>query len=568
MFPEGEWPSTTRRAFLRGCLVATGSLAIAACGGGSAGGGATRTGGGPARAGNSHLAPPDLPWNDPNIPPAYLKLPAPFRATSGSPGSGGPLSEVTWFSDEFSPPPPPLPGNRYWAELNTRLGVKITPIWGPADQASYEQKFAAILASGDLPDLVLFTGTTGTAAQAQALQQGAFTDLTHHLTGSALNDYPNLALIAPKIWQNSRINGKIYGVPRGRTIPGGTLLLRWDWAQKVGVPISQLTTSAAFQEAMVGISGKDPDGNGRADTWGIPDIRYTYAFFAEMFGAPNGWRLSKDGSLTRDIETAEYKQAITYARDLFQKGAFHPDAPTQTLAAHYSLFEGGRVGVYMDALYASGQTRSFLAQLGLKDAIRHLLPPAGPGRKPVTFNAVGYNGTVMIPSKVGKDDAKVRQLLRVLDYFASPFGSEEYIFLQYGIEGVHYTRAANGNPAKNAQGTTDIGDLFRLLTPPNVTYAAASQSFSDADQEAWTRLLDQAYHDHYKIGIDDPTIGYFSPTALKQAPALNQNVQDALVGLIAGRTQMSAYDDMVRAWRSQGGDQIRKELQTAIRQHK
>src|SRR2546430_11948722 len=106
MSHEDEWPSTTRRTFLRGCLAATGALAVAACGGGPAsGGGASRSGGGPARAGSSHLAPPDLPWSDPNIPPAYLKLPAPFQATGGSPRSGGPPTEVNWVPAGISPAP-------------------------------------------------------------------------------------------------------------------------------------------------------------------------------------------------------------------------------------------------------------------------------------------------------------------------------------------------------------------------------------------------------------------------------------------------------------------------------
>lgn len=538
----------TRRDFLQGCVV--GSAALPA---------------------NSHLAPPDLPWTDHNIPPAYLRLPTLFRATSGTPGAGGPLTEVTWFSDLFSAPPPPVPGNQYWAELNRRMGVTITPVWAASDPSSFQQKFAALLASGDLPDLVLFGGTVGTttaAAQVQAVQQGAFTDLTPYLSGSALNDYPNLALIAPKIWQNARINGRTYGVPRGRTVPGTSLLLRFDWAQKVGVPIEQITSSDAFREVMVDIGTKDPDGDGKPDTWGIPDIEFTYAYFAEMFGAPNGWRLNKDGSLTKDIETAEYRDAISFAQNLYKQGGFHPDAATQTQQAHYALFEGSKVGAYLDALYASGQTRPYLAQLGFKDAIRHLLPPSGTGRKAVTFNAAGYNGMVMIPSKVGKDSGKVKQLLRILNYFASPFGSEEYIFLNYGIEGVHFTRSASGNPSRNAQGTTDIGDLFRMLTPPNVNYTAGSQYFSDAEQEAWTRLVDQAYHDHFKIGIDDPTVGFVSASSLRRGPALNQLIVDNVKALISGRTSMSQYGQFVQTWKSQGGDQVRRELQDAMHQHK
>jgi putative aldouronate transport system substrate-binding protein len=557
----------TRRDFLQGCLVGSGALLVAACGGNSSTGSAAPGAASVALPANSHLAPPDLPWTDHNIPPAYLKLPAQFRATSGTPGAGGPLSEVTWFTDLFSAPPPAAPGNQYWAELNRRLGVTVSPVWAASDSASFQQKFAAVLASGDLPNLVLFSGTVGTttaAAQVQAVEQGAFTDLTPYLTGSALNEYPNLALIAPKIWQNARINGRTYGVPRGRTIPGTSLLLRFDWAQKVGIPIEQITSSDAFRQAMVAFGTKDPDGDGKPDTWGIPDIEFTYAYFAEMFGAPNGWRLNKDGTLTKDIETAEYRNAIAFAQNLYKQGGFHPDAAIQTQQNHYALFEGSKVGVYLDALYASGQTRPYLAQLGYKDAIRHLLPPSGPGTRAVTFNAAGYNGMVMIPSKLGKDAKTVRQLLRILDYFASPFGSEEYTFLNYGIEGVHFTRSASGNPSRNALGTTDIGDLFRMLTPPNINYTAGSQYFSDAEQEAWTRLVDQAYHDHFKIGVDDPTVGFVSPTSLRRGPTLNQLIVDNVKALVAGRTSMSQYSQFVQTWKSQGGDQVRRELQDAI----
>ena len=170
----------TRRTFLRGVLAGS-ALLLSSCqsartpaptSGSSTG--RARSGPTPAPAANPKLPPPDLPWTDHNVPPTYFKFPPAYQATSGVPGAGGPLTEVTWFSNQFSTPVAPLDSNACWQELNKRLGVTITPIWGPADAASFEQKFATLVAGGDLPHVVLLSGLTGTPAQAQALQQGAF----------------------------------------------------------------------------------------------------------------------------------------------------------------------------------------------------------------------------------------------------------------------------------------------------------------------------------------------------------------------------------------------------------
>ena len=54
------------------------------------------------------------------------------------------------------------------------------------------------------------------------------------------------------------------------------------------------------------------------------------------------------------------------------------------------------------------------------------------------ISAQASTGIAAIPAKVGKDKERVKELLRVIDYLAAPFGCEEWVFLNYGHEGVHH----------------------------------------------------------------------------------------------------------------------------------
>lgn len=565
---DNRW-AIPRRSFLHAGVMGAGAALLAACGGG--GGTSGGTGGvasGPRTAANSHMAPPDLPWTNKNLPPSYFKLPTPFTSVSQVPGQGGPLRSLTWLTDIYSPPPPDVSGNKYWTELNKRIGTSLEPVWTVSDTQSTDQKFATLLASGDLPDVVLFRGSTGTPSQAQALQQGVFTDLTHHLSGSAISQYPNLAQIAPRIWQNSRINGRFWGVPRPRVLAGSVLVTRKDWAQKVDMPLDQIKSADDFTKLMVAFAKKDPDGNGRPDTYGMTDIRYGYAFLMGMFHVPNQWRRDKHGNLTKEIETQEFRAMISYARSLVQKGGFYPDAASVTTAQHYSLFESMKTGAYWETPYAINNTRDpYLASLGVRDGVGVLMPPGEKGGKGVSWNSIGFNGIIMIPSKTGKDEKKVRQILRTLDYFAAPFGSEEWRFLQFGVEGVDHTVSPDGSLVQTTTGKTEIGDLNHGQTPPIITYYKPTQYFSQSQQEPFVRETAQVYDQDFAIGIDDPTVGLYSQTGARKGPGLSENALNDVIAIIAGNQPMSKLDEVISNWKSGGGDQWRRELQQAMQKH-
>jgi putative aldouronate transport system substrate-binding protein len=66
------------------------------------------------------------------------------------------------------------------------------------------------------------------------------------------------------------------------------------------------------------------------------------------------------------------------------------------------------------------------------------------------------------------------------------------------------------------------------------------------------------------VGLDDPTNGFESTTDNQKGPQITQAFTDRINDIIAGRAPMSSYGDAVSAWRSAGGDQIRKEFQQAM----
>jgi putative aldouronate transport system substrate-binding protein len=80
----------------------------------------------------------------------------------------------------------------------------------------------------------------------------------------------------------------------------------------------------------------------------------------------------------------------------------------------------------------------------------------------------------------------------------------------------------------------------------------------------YAKLEYDAEHVLIPAGIEDPTWGYFSPALSAQGPSTGQLVLDTLTDILVGRSDMSAYDQMVKDWQRRGGNQMRSELQAAI----
>jgi putative aldouronate transport system substrate-binding protein len=494
-----------------------------------------------------------------DVPDAYLKLPPSYKSVAALPGKGG---KVTAAFISYSAPVPPRDQNQYWQEFEKRIGVTYEPNLIAAD--SYREKMAALVAGGDLPDLTVVEQLNAPDLL-KAVNQGAFTDLTPYLDGDALKAFPNLAKIPDYGWKNVKIKKKIYGVPIVRFIPDRAMIFRGDWLDKFG---GQKPKNAdEFLALMTRFTKEDPAGHGKSDSFGVGGwagggggLWYSHPFFLNMFRAPHTWQQNPDGSLTNVVETPAYKQAIEYIKRLNDAGVFHPDAGSMSIQQAKDGFFAGQFGGYVDGWTAVTQHRDnqhFRKLDPNNPAAIILVPPGFDGGKPAVERSQGFFGMSCIPTTVGKDAERVKELLRIVDYGTAPFGSEEYVFLRWGLQGVHH-ELQNGAPILNDKGRLEIGALTSGIGRRNDIFY-----YPDTPEDA--RVMQQWNKDQLEFGVENPVYGLFSPTAIAKGSELQTLTTDRIAGMIAGREPFSSFDAFVKDWRSRGGDQVRKEYEQELK---
>jgi putative aldouronate transport system substrate-binding protein len=492
------------------------------------------------------------PSGTPGVPDAYTKMPAPFASTDGVPGSGGKVTAMVMI---YGAPPPSKEENQYWQGLDERLGVSWEPILVP--NSSYGEKATAIIASGDMPDMFYLNYNQTLSPLAKFTQQGAFLDLTPYVTGDALQEYPNLASFPDFMWEATKLDGKIYGVPCPSGRAGQVPAFRTDWGKKFlgGKP----TTSQELHDFLVAVSKDDPDGNGSADTWGMGryETYWDMSLIYPMFRVPNSWRVNDDGSFVKDVETDEFRMAVEFLATQFKDGAFHPDSAAMQYEQALQLFTSGRVSLHADggSIHGKGGFLETVRQYQPEATMEKLIPFGHDGGDGVTNNLPGIFGFTAIPSTV-TDEERIRELLRIFNWLSAPFGSEEWLYKSYGTEGTHFDYNENGFPVAN--------DLYAQENGGLTAYIGGNLLVNvNAEQPELGPLGTDEGNAIIALGIDNPAANLFSPEQIDKGPTLSQIVGDGLTDIITGRSDMSKWDQIVNDWRSRGGDAVRGEYEAA-----
>jgi ABC-type glycerol-3-phosphate transport system substrate-binding protein len=538
-------PRTSRRRVLTG--MGLGSLALAAgpmltaCGSGSEQkvSKATDAELPTFKALDNDAVKPDMPESEDGVPAAFFNYPEPFASVDEAPLDGDTFTALGFL---YGAAPNPRGKNSAWQAVEEGLGGKID-ITAVGD-ADYATKVNTTLSGSKLPDLMVNDGAA--FPDVEPFLEESCVDLTEYLGGDKIADYPNLQAIPQIFWEDCVSNGKLYYLPIPRNITGGVGVVNTGLLkERVGVEsTAEFRDIDDFEAAMKELTDKG------SDRWALGSSKFGLSMFRGMFNVPNGWRLDGD-TLTKDTETDEYVEMLKFVRKLVDAGYFIPGSDGWEKSQMQDAFLAGKSAMIYDGLPAILKSSGYASTLpqSNKDWSAAAMLPFGDGKA----YADNINVARTMITKGDDSEDRIKALLRTANYLAAPFGSTEYLLINYGAEGEDYTLDGKGNPQATDQGANNTSVPWKY-------FAAPTQPVYDPGNKDAVKQMHEAFSTMIPDAIEDPTNGIYSPTSSSKAAEIAQPITDATQNYLAGRGDLDQFTDAVKKWKSNGGDDIRGEL--------
>jgi len=338
----------------------------------------------------------------------------------------------------------------------------------------FETKLQQAAAQKKLPDIIV----NDTAQLGTMVKQGLVREIDRSRTAAGDR-------LIPASWDAAKgADGKYYGVPF--SAQSFALFVRKDWRERLG--LAKPTDLDQLDALAAAFTTGDPDGNGKADTFGyvIPGTTkrgYLDWYFSSFLWSAGGDYFSgTGGSLRPAVDTPASLAAVQRLKKQFcTDRSVVPGAVTAETTQSHPLFETGKGGIYLTGPYNMAR---FDKNLG-KDKYEVLALPAGPGGRAGVL-AEGENTYLMAGSR-------------------NRTGQQKYAEFLISAEGQKLGMA----------GDTD-GGVVRLPVNHDVDLAAVRTD------RRW-QVFDQVYRD---AGRYAPAVREWTPFRQASAETLNALVAD------------------------------------------
>ncbi|MFJ9712335.1 extracellular solute-binding protein [Streptomyces sp. NPDC101234] len=536
----------SRRSFLASTAVATAAVAggmplLAACGGSDSGSGGGSSSGKdtkkllPSYVANNVVT-PDIPSKNGSsigftgkLDLATLKTSVPKKL-----GKGGKVTIMAPFWGS-----PPKQDNAYYTAMNSMIGVDVE--WQNQDGNTYDQKLGAVLASSDVPDVVVVPNWNMGGKIPTAIIS-KFADLGPYLSGDKVKDYPNLAAIPTDAWRRCIFGGKLRGLPMPSSYVTNIVpFYRKDIFDKKGyqVPRSADEFLALAKEIT----------NAKAKRWACMDMKWTaWQMFSVLSGSekPLGWNLV-DGKLINRIETQEYLEALEWTRKLFAAGVVHPDAMLGKNAPDAGpKFAAGEFLIYPNDISQWWSRTAEQATQNPDYKIWGMDVYAHDGGNPQVWAEQPAGIFAFVNKKAS--ESVIHDVLAVANTTAAPYGTKEYMATNYGVEGTHYT-VKNGVPTKTTQGNNEVINAYVMVASPASTIAHPDFPEVAKAQVEWQQ----------RMGSFTKKSSFFGQMITEPSRYANlmDNFETLEDDITRGRKKISDMQQAVADWKSKGGDKVR-----------
>lgn len=301
--------------------------------------------------------------------------------------------------------------------------------------------------------------------------------------------------IPDKLWEETKgLDGKNYGIPFSRQTM--VTMIRKDWREKLGMAIPK--TQEDLQNLAAAFASQDPDGNGKADTYGmtVPGSteRGYLAWWASSYLWQDGGSYLKDegeGKFSSTANSAETGKGVSWIKEQFcTPGNTQPGALTAATSAATPFFQNGNTGIILTGPY---NFSSFDSSVG-KDKYEVIEAPKG-----------SVDSTVLAEGEniyVTATNAKAEDTKKVIDYLVSSEGQQ--IGMTGGKQPIVRIPVNSGVDAAKVYGDERWGVVQDALNNSSKAFPSAINfiPIKQAAAEALNKIMADCSADNVASGLD------------------------------------------------------------------
>jgi putative aldouronate transport system substrate-binding protein len=493
--------------------------------------------------------------------------------------------------------------NQYTRYLKDTLNIETKYIWTAAG-ADYDAKVNLAIASNDLPD-------------AMAVNLAQFTQLVKNDQIADLTDvYDQYASPAVRQMMDSSkgialkavtFNGKIMAIP-ALTVPDDGYQLLWirkDWLDKLGLSVPK--TMDDVEKVAQAFVEKDPGGNGAGKTIGIVGPQNNGALYADFLNPTNGnfafdpvffsyhaypgfWVKGVDGKAVYGSILPETKTALAKLADLYKKGLIDPQMAVRKDSSE--PIAAGLVGMYFGEWWngywplpgavknnPKANWQAYAVPLDDKGVWN---PHQGTPATSFVVVRKGYEhpeAAMKVVNLFNRDESKMDLTVgstddEVLRLPQAMYDEGETTYKAMLDVLMGNAKAADFADPKYAVYKLLKDDVAKIGTAKLKPFDNMDIQYWDTTSTAWSRSYSILVGDgaiYNPIGGKDKVNVVFSltyaPTPLVTTKWTNLQTLEAqtFLKIILGTAPIDSFDQFVKDWKAQGGDDVTAEIQAAIK---
>ena len=486
--------------------------------------------------------------------------------------------------------------NSYTRLLKENLNIQVVYDW-TASTSDYDEKMSLCIGSNTIPEIMNVNATQYRAL----LKYDMIQPLDKYFDDYASDALKSYVKSGGEELQKCITNedGELMAIPAPAITAGGIneMWIRQDWLDKLGLEAPRTWDELVkVAEAFV---TQDPDGNGEDDTIGIlgpSNSDHMNAIGGNQYGLdplfssfqsyPQYWLQGEDGTVEYGSIQPETRDALEKISELYTNKLIDPEMLVRSDSKEPLL--AGKVGIFFGPWW-SGYTVADATLAGAADWQAYFTPLSEDGN--YYTHMAEPTTQYVVASKACKNPEAAFKIINYLIKYEQ----------KWVDEGISTTGGLGSGDFYPLYNTYDNADEVEVSYDALTKYLAGEITMDDvdfsthkllkSDMEAVKKLKKEPYDDFSldKWNLDSDVAKNNLPRLVAilvgDAPSVNEKyvpVYNAYNGqtetmetkwanlkkmeeetfskIVMGKADISEFDTFVKNWKSQGGDQILKEI--------